>query len=171
MILILNGSIATGKTTLSWQLHEQLHQSVLLDGDYICTVNPSDIYDEQQTLYLFDTIRLLIEHHQGHGYVHFVVNYVFENAQQLQALLDRLAPLSDDIHCFWLSCTEAEQARRIHQRQTDQVEWELKRAVELNGILRRASEAGFIGREIPTAEQEPADLARQILRLAREGSG
>ena len=46
MIVILNGSVGVGKTSVSWALNESLGRLVMLDGDYLGAVHPFAIYDE-----------------------------------------------------------------------------------------------------------------------------
>jgi 2-phosphoglycerate kinase len=40
VIVILNGSVGVGKTSVSWTLNESFDRSVMLDGDYLGAVHP-----------------------------------------------------------------------------------------------------------------------------------
>lgn len=170
MIIIINGSIGVGKTSVSWALNQQLDQSVMLDGDYLGAVHPFEIYDKKRTAYLYRTLAHLIQFHLENGYQDFIINYVFEQAEELQRLLDALAPLNQNIHCFWLSCTLEEQQERIRKRNNDQMPWELERAVELSGILHAASQTGFIGRKVETMDKNCEQIANEILSVAATSS-
>ena len=166
MITIINGSIATGKTTTASELNERWEQSVMLDGDYLGAVNPFEIYDKRRIEYLYETMAHLIAFHLKHGYEHFIINYVFESNEELDLLVDKLETLEQTIRCFWLVCSEEKQEERIIKRNTNQVEWELVRAKELNKILFQADKNGFIGKQIQSdgTVKEVAELITRLIR-------
>ena len=80
----------------------------------------------------------------------------------MQELLDLLRPLDASIHTFWLTCDPQEQAKRIQSRRREEVEWELKRFVELQRIQRMAAQEGFIGQEVDTTGLTSAEVAEKI---------
>lgn len=162
MIIIINGSVGVGKTTVAEELHWKFDKSIHLDGDCIGNVHPFEIYDEARIDHLYRTLELLIGFHQKNGYQNFVINYVFESADSLQDLLDLLCPLDSSIHTYWLTCEEKEQAERIQGRQSDDLDWELKRSVELHRIQTRAAQQGFIGIEVDTTHLTPSEVAERI---------
>ena len=67
MIIVLNGPLGIGKSTLAEALAESIDQCVMLDGDHLVAVNPppSDAIE-----HLHSTIALLIAHHRRFGYRH-----------------------------------------------------------------------------------------------------
>jgi chloramphenicol 3-O-phosphotransferase len=162
MIIIINGSLGVGKSSVSEELHQKFDKSVHLDGDYIGDVNPFEIYDPARISHLYRTLELLVGFHQKNGYHNFVINYVFESPESLQELLDLLRPLDDDIHTYWLTCEREEQARRIQKRQRDGLSWELDRFIELQQIQARAAQQGFIGKEIDTTQLTAVEVAEAI---------
>jgi chloramphenicol 3-O-phosphotransferase len=162
MIIIINGSLGVGKTSVAEQIHYKFDKSVHLDGDAIGDVHPFEIYDEERIRHLYRTLELLIGFHQNNGYPNFVINYVFESPESLQELLDLLRPLDPSIHVYWLTCNEAEQAKRIQKRQRNELEWELRRFVELQQIQAKAAQRGFIGKEVDTSGSTPLEAAEAI---------
>lgn len=162
MIIIINGSLGVGKSSVADQLHYKFDKSVHLDGDYVADVHPFQIYDDSRISHLYRTLELLIGFHQKNGYHNFVINYVFESPESLQELLDLLHPLDSSIYTYWLTCQEDEQAKRIQKRQRDQLEWELSRFVELQRIQAKAAQQGFIGKEVDTTRLTPAEVAEEI---------
>lgn len=164
MIIIINGSVGVGKSSTSWELAARFDQSFMLDGDFIGAVHPFEIYDQERVEYLYKTLFHLIKFHQDHGYSNFVINYVFEEANQLKLLTDLLKTVDSDIYAFWLTCDEAVQTERVIKRKPDHA-WDLDRFVELNKIQRESSEKGFIGREIDTTHLSIPEVADKILEL------
>jgi gluconate kinase len=162
MIIIINGSLGVGKSSVSEELHYKFDKSIHLDGDYIGDVHPFEIYDEARIDHLYRTLELLVGFHQKNGYTNFVINYVFESPGSLQALLDLLRPLDPSIHTYWLTCDEKEQAKRIQGRQREELDWELGRFVELQRIQALAAQKGFIGKEVDTTGLSSRQVADRI---------
>lgn len=162
MIIIINGSLGVGKTSVADQLHYKFARSVHLDGDAIGDVHPFIIYDEARIRHLYRTLELLVGFHQKNGYDGFVINYVFESAESLQELLDLLLPLDPSIHTYWLTCDERELAKRIRRRNRTGLNWELNRFIELQRIQAKAAERGFIGKKVDTTHLTSAEAADVI---------
>jgi hypothetical protein len=129
--------------------------------NYIGDVHPFEIYDDDRVSHLYRTLELLIRFHQANGYQNFVINYVFEPPEMLQALLHLLSPLDPSIHTYWLVCDEEEQVRRIQSRNREYLDWELNRFVELQRIQQQAALSGFIGTAVDSTRltaEETADF-------------
>ena len=58
MIIIINGSLGVGKSSVAEGLHWKFDKSVHLDGDYIGDVNPFEVYDDARIMYLYQTVEL-----------------------------------------------------------------------------------------------------------------
>jgi len=162
MIIIINGSVGVGKSSVAEELHWKFDKSVCLDGDAIGNIHPFEIYDDKRIDHLYRTLALLIDFHQKNGYPNFVINYVFELPDSLQDLLNLLRPLDANIYTYWLTCEAEEQAKRIRNRQRNQLDWELKRFLELQQIQANAATQGFIGKEVDTTRLSISEVADQI---------
>ena len=151
MIILINGPLGIGKTELSWTLLEYFERGVMLDGDFIGAVHPFEIYDPERIDYLYQTLQVLVAHHRAHGYLNFVINYVFEEAQSLSRLRNMLAELDDVLYAFRLVCDPQEAERRIRQRgkssglDAERISWEVERARELAAIQQAAALQGDLG--------------------------
>ena len=171
MIIIINGSLGVGKSSVAEELYLKFDKSVNLEADCIGNVHPFEIYDAARIDHLYRTLELLVGFHQKNGYSNFVINYVFESPDSLQDLLERLRPLDPAIHTYWLTCDEQEQSRRIRARPSSTLEWELDRFVELQRIQARAARIGFVGIELDTSGLTPAEVAEKIWRdIFRSGA-
>ena len=162
MIIIINGSLGVGKTSVADKIHSKFEKSIHLDGDHIGDVNPFEIYDDARIDHLYRTLELLVDFHQKNGYSNFVINYVFESPASLQYLVSRLRPLDPSIHIYRLTCDEKEHANRIRARRGENLGWELSRFVELQRIQAKAARQGFIGIEVDTTHLTPEEAAEAI---------
>jgi hypothetical protein len=113
VIIVLNGPLGIGKSTLAEALSESIDQCVMLDGDHLVAGNPP-FADELE--HLHSTVALLVAHHQRFGYRHFVLNHLWTSAADLSDLRARLAGADTDIHCFRLTLSTEENLSRINQR-------------------------------------------------------
>lgn len=162
MIIIINGSLGVGKTSVGKQLQWKFDKSFHLDGDAIGDVHPFEAYDNDRISHLYRTFELLIGFHQKNGYHNFVINCIIESPESLQELLNLLQPLDSSIHTYWLLCDAAEQTIRIRERKREGVEWELNRFVELKRIQAKAAGLGFIGKEVDTTRLTSEEVSDEI---------
>jgi thymidylate kinase len=145
VIIVLNGPLGIGKSTLAEVLTESIDSCVMLDGDHLITANPAPA-DERN--YLHATIALLVEHHRRHGYRHFVIDHVWHSRAEIDDLRQRLIAIDPDadIRCVLLTLPVDENLRRIAQRQgaraIDEREFELRTFAEEHAILAQASDVG-----------------------------
>lgn len=138
MIILLNGPLGIGKSTLAEALTESIAHCVMLDGDHLVAVNPP-AHDEREHLHA--TIELLVAHHLRFGYHHFIINHFWSAPEDLTDLRRRLLSVSPntDIHCFLLTLPVEENLRRIRRRQRtraiDERAFERKTVVEERDAL------------------------------------
>ncbi len=162
MIIILNGPLGIGKTTTAWEMVGRFERAVMLDMDYIAAIHPFDYYRQTDLNYAYQTLAVLLTHHQAHGYQNFVVNWVFESAEQIERLKSQLAPLGLPIHLFRLTCAPEVAEQRIRGRNLPDVEWEVQRARELISILEQAAIEGDIGTLVDTTSLTPKAVGDMI---------
>jgi len=170
MIIIINGSIGVGKTAVSWKVKSLLYQSVMLDGDYLGAVNPFDLHSQERINYLYKTIACLVKFHFQNDFKHFIINYVFENEEQLNLLRRELERFDETIYFYLLYCEEEIQKQRIKNRNNNQLEWELQRALELNHILNKAEELGYIGDRLNTTNLTTDEVATAIVEKVQKAN-
>jgi hypothetical protein len=117
MIIVLNGPLGIGKSTLAEALAERIDHCVMLDGDSLIAANPPPV-DEVE--FLHSSIALLVAHGRQFGYRHFVINHFWHTAAHLADLRARLLAVDPDvdIRCFLLTLPLADNLRRIELRQS-----------------------------------------------------
>lgn len=163
MIIVLNGPLGIGKSTLAEALTESIVGCVMLDGDCLVAVNPP-YRDELE--HLHSTIALLVAHHYRYGYRHFVIDYVWRSPAELADLRRRLVYIDGDIRCFRLALPAEENLRRIERRASaraiNELEFELQTFVREREML--AASSGMNLGEPFDVSAPPAELVEVMLR-------
>jgi len=169
VIIIINGVLGVGKTTVSWELSKRLERGVMLDIDHVGAVHPVQIHDPGWQDYVFRTVAHLVAFHRENGYGTFVANYVFEHSSSLDRFCAalRLAH-EDEIRVFLLEAGLDVLDRRIRGRSSDSMEWELERARELVGVFEDHSASGPPGERIDVSDLTPLQVVELILERTLE---
>jgi thymidylate kinase len=159
MIIVLNGPLGIGKSTLAEALTEHIEACAMLSGDHLVAVNPPS---ENELEHLHSTIDLLVQHHRRFGYRNFVIEHVWRTEWELADLKRRL----DDtrVHCFLLTLPIEENLRRIERRQAaraiDESEFEHRVLAE----ERRALEGPGLGTRFDVSTPPP-ELVLRLLAI------
>lgn len=165
MIVLLNGPLGVGKSTLAEGLAESLDGCVMLDGDHLVAASPPPA-DEQE--HLHSTVALLVGHHRRFGYRHFVIDHVWLSPEALGDLRRRLLAIEPgaDIRCFLLTLPEEENLRRIERRQAaralDDRDFELSTVAAEREALAR-----YPGAELGEPFDVSAPLPELVERMRR----
>jgi len=163
VIVVLNGPLGVGKSTLAEALAESIDQCVMLDGDHLVAANPPAA-DELD--HLHSTIELLVGHHRGFGYRHFVVNHGWRSGAAVADLRRRLTRLDADVRVFLLTLASDENLRRIERRQharaLDEREFELRTVAEERDAMTNPA-AGDLGEPFDVSAP-PSELVIAILQ-------
>jgi chloramphenicol 3-O-phosphotransferase len=163
MIVLLNGPLGIGKSTLAEALAESIEGCVMLDGDHLVAVNPSPANELE---HLHSTISLLVGHHRRFGYRHFVINHLWSTPAELEDLRRRLSAVDADIRCFVLTLPAAENLRRIEcrarARAIDEQDFERRTVAEERAAL-AAYAGGGLGEPFDVSGP-PAALVEAMLR-------
>lgn len=138
MIVVLNGPLGIGKSTLAEALCERIEGCVMLGGDHLVAANPPPA---DETGYLHAVLGLLARHHRAAGYRHFVIEHLWRTPAGLDDLRRclRAAIPGADIHCLLLTLPLDENLRRIERRQAaraiDERAFELQTVVDERAAL------------------------------------
>jgi thymidylate kinase len=163
MIVVLNGPLGIGKSTLAEALSESMDYSVMLDGDHMIAANPR-AGDERE--HLHSTLALLVAHHRRFGYRSFVINHIWTSLEDLADLRARLASVDDDFHVFLLTLSLEENLRRIAARASvralDEREFEQEAFAHESRVL---AERQDVGERFDVSEPPPVLVERMLRRL------
>jgi hypothetical protein len=168
-VILLNGPLGIGKSTLGEMLGEAVSRSVTLDGDSLVALNPAPA-DEIGSLHA--TIALLFGHHLASGFDRFIVNHYWSNTAQIADLEERLRVVAPDVETrrFRLTLSKQENSQRIALRQStraiDETDFEAQYFAEEYALL---SAAGVELGEPFDVSGPPAELVSRMLSLLQLG--
>lgn len=164
MIIVLNGPLGIGKSTLAEALAESIQDCVMLDGDSLVAANPA-YQDEIE--HLHSTVALLVLHHRGFGYQNFIINHIWRSPAELDDLRRRLVGIDPDIRIFLLTLSARENMRRVERRadarESDELDWERQTVGEERAAL--AENTDGIGEPFDVADPPTVLVQRMLLRL------
>lgn len=170
MIILLNGPLGVGKSTLAEALTERIDDCVMLDGDALVAVNPPA---DDELEHLHSTLALLVAHQRRFGYRHFVIDHLWTSPAELDDLRERLHELDPDadILCFRLTLPQSENISRIERRAAaralDELAFEHRTVVEEREALAR-HHGDALGEPFDVSGP-PSDLAARLLeRIEQE---
>ena len=159
MIIILNGPLGIGKSTLAEALTESIDACATLSGDHLVAVNPPS---KNALEHLHSTIELLVLHHRRFGYRNFVIEHVWRTEPELTDLKRRLDDM--DVHCFLLTLPLEENLRRVERRQAARAIDEREFEHLILAEERRALEGPGLGTPFDVSTP-PTELVVRLLGL------
>lgn len=166
LVVLLNGPLGAGKSTLGELLGESIDGCVTLDGDSLCALNPPP---EDEVAALHETLAMLVRHHLARGYRRFIVNHLWRSAGEIADLAERLRAVAPamQMRCFRLTLDEAENRRRILLRRSaraiDETEFEDRQFAEEFALF-SAAEGDELGMRFD-ATDPPERLVARMLEL------
>jgi ABC-type cobalamin/Fe3+-siderophores transport system ATPase subunit len=172
MIIVLNGPLGIGKSTLAEALMESIDGCVMLDGDRLAAANPPPP-DEME--HLHSTIALLVAHHRRFGYPHFVIDHLWRTPEELADLRRRLLDIDSDadIRAFLLTLPLDENLRRIQRRQDaraiEELDFERRTVLQEREVV-FGSNGGDLGEPFDVSAPPP-DLVAALLHRVGLSTG
>ena len=169
MVIVINGPLGVGKSSLGEALSENIHESMYLDGDHIVAANPQPANPLEL---LHSAIRMLVSHFGQHGYRHFVISHYWESPEALDDLRRHLRQIDPriNIRCFLTLLPLEENIARIHGRQAaraiDELDFELRTVREERRALSQWRD-GEVG-ELFDVSAPLDELVRKLLALLQQ---
>lgn len=164
-VVVLNGPLGIGKSSLQDALVEAIDGAAGIDGDAMLQLNP----EPEGAAYLNDAIGTLAGFHLAAGFRTFVVNHIWTAAEDLEGLRARFAALDPDLdwHVLLLTLPIAEHRARVQRRQmareADETEFEAITLTQERAAL-EAAEGTMLGE--PFCVDAPMSrLTDRVLRL------
>ena len=102
-LIIINGPMGVGKTTVSKNLFNSLKPSILLDGDWCWNMNPFLVNDENKKMVMNNIKYLLKNYLNNSNFEYIIFCWVIPEEEILNEILSDL-PNNYELHKFTLTC-------------------------------------------------------------------
>ena len=114
-LIIINGTMGVGKTTVCRQLYRQLDHAVWLDGDWCWLMHPWEFSAENKAMVMDNISHLLRNFLNNSTFKYVVFSWVMHEQAIFAELLDRLAGCDFQPVMISLTCTAETLAVRMKQ--------------------------------------------------------
>ncbi|SHI47383.1 AAA family ATPase [Clostridium intestinale] len=112
-LIIINGTMGVGKSTISKALYKNLKNSVWLDGDWCWMMNPFVVNDENKKMVEDNIVYLLSNFLRNSSLEYVVFNWVIHEESIFDLLLNRLKDFDFELYKITLICSEEVLRNRI----------------------------------------------------------
>jgi len=114
-LVLVNGTMGVGKTTVCSLLLKQLQPAVFLDGDWCWNMNPFIVNDETKEMALKNISFVLNSFLGCSEYRYVIFCWVMHRPEILDDLLSRLVLKNVSVYKFTLMASEAALTRRLEK--------------------------------------------------------
>lgn len=112
-LIVINGTMGVGKTTLCKKLYKSLDKAVWLDGDWCWMMNPW-IVNEENVKMVENNITYLLRNYLTNSTFDYVLfDWVLHREEILDGLLERLRDLEFELKQITLICSEESLRHRM----------------------------------------------------------
>ncbi|MDP4092860.1 MAG: AAA family ATPase [Bacillota bacterium] len=112
-LIIVNGTMGIGKSTVCKELYLQLNRSVWLDGDWCWLMNPWDFNDQNKKMVIDNITYILSNYINNPNFDYIVFSWVIHTEEIFKLILDKLKGLEFESYKISLICSEDELKRRM----------------------------------------------------------
>lgn len=112
-LIIINGTMGAGKSTVSELLLKETENSIYLDGDWCWNMNPFTVNEENIEMVMKNIIFLLRSFLNNSNFQYIIFCWVMHKEEIFKNILNEIRDLDFELYKFTLLCNETELARRI----------------------------------------------------------
>lgn len=114
-VIIINGTMGVGKSSVCKELNKRIDKSVWLDGDWCWMMNPWVFNDENKKM-VEDNIAFLLNNFLTNSTFEYVIfNWVIHREEIFKLILDRLEDYKFKLYKVTLICSESALVKRMKE--------------------------------------------------------
>lgn len=115
-LILINGTMGVGKSTVSGELMKLIPPSVYLDGDWCWNMNPFVVNEENKQMVMRNIGFLLRSYLQNTGYEYVIFCWVMHQEQIVKQVLEQVKDLLFQPFLFTLTCSPEALKNRLTNR-------------------------------------------------------
>lgn len=154
--------MGVGKTTVSKELKNRLHKSVLLDGDWCWDMNPFVVNDETKAMVMDNICYLLNNFIHCSEYENIIFCWVLHEQEIIDSILSKLDMKNLKVISISLLCNEKSLRERIQK--------DIDNKLRSNDVLEKSIQRLPLYEKLDTvkievSEKTVADTVNEIMQL------
>lgn len=114
-LIIINGVMGVGKTTISKLLYKELENSFWLDGDNCWMMNPFIVNEENKSMVLDNITYILNNFIKNSSGQYIIFNWVIHTDEIMETILNKLILCNVDVYKISLICKKDALISRIEK--------------------------------------------------------
>ncbi len=127
-LIIINGTMGIGKTTICRSLYQKIQHCVWLDGDWCWMMNPWNFSEENKRMVEKNITFLLRSYLTNPDFDYVIFSWVLHTENIFNIILGRLKDLNFKLKKITLTCSE--EALRERMRDKGENEDKIKKSIE-----------------------------------------
>jgi broad-specificity NMP kinase len=132
-LIIINGTMGVGKTSVCKALNKRLEKSVWLDGDWCWQMHPFEANEENKKMVEDNIQHLLLNFIKNSNVKDIIFSWVIPTEKLLNTIIDWFSDQECRIHIMTLMASDQALISRIHKdvslgiREEKMIEWSLEK--------------------------------------------
>ncbi|WP_252231125.1 AAA family ATPase [Clostridium sp. ZBS15] len=112
-LIIVNGTMGVGKSTICENLHKALLNSAWLDGDWCAMINPFIPSNENKKIVINNITHILNNFLESSSIEYVIFNWLIESDEIMDSILDNINLKSFKLYKITLTCGKEELLKRV----------------------------------------------------------
>ncbi len=162
-LILINGTMGVGKSTVSKELIKRLQPSVYLDGDWCWNMNPFVVNEENKQMVLRNIGFLLRSYLENSSYEYVIFCWVMHQEQIVKQVLEQVKGLLFQPFVFTLTCSKDALRKRLTSRMNAEGKTDIPQKVE-ESIIRLKLYDKMESIKIDVTDVTPLQAADSIAR-------
>ena len=163
-LIMINGTMGVGKSTVSNILFKMLNNSAYLDGDWCWNMNPFVVSDENKEMVINNISYLLKSYLNNSGYKYIILCWVIQDEAIFKQILDKLNGFDFELHKISLVCSEESLKNRLNI--------DVENGIRKTEIISRSIERISLYEKMDTVKIDvsnitPQDAAKKICAMVQ----
>jgi broad-specificity NMP kinase len=163
-LILINGTMGVGKSTVCNLLLKQLKPSVYLDGDWCWNMNPFVVSEENKAMVMDNITHLLNSYLNNSGYEYVIFCWVIHQEEIFQQILEPLSKDEFTLYKISLTCSESALKERL--------ELDVKNGIRQPDVIERSVARiplyrGMDTVKIDVSNISPQETAERIIKIVQ----
>ena len=159
-LIILNGAMGVGKTSVGRALNKRMYGSAWLDGDWCMMMNPLDLTGENQKIFLDNVHFILHNYVSGEAFEYVIFSWVLPRDEMVNYMIKRLSDQEFQTLRITLLCEDNTLIERMKYAGRDMAT--IGKSIAYQEVLRSSDTV-----QIDTTNLSEGETVEEVLRIIR----